>query len=112
MAGCVTRCIGLWLLLGPVVLNPQGAAAMPTTPKAQHTDPAGSRVEVGVGGPGDSKAPGLPRTLAQAAADHAETVRKCRLLTVAAVRDECLREAQRTLEREQARLKAPQEGGR
>ena len=64
--------------------------------------------------PRRAKPPPLSRnqTLAQAAADHAETVRKCRLLTVAAVRDECLREAQRTLEREQARLKAPQEGGR
>lgn len=66
-------------------------------------------ISVGVGGPGESV---RPRTLAEATAQHAETVRKCRLLSVAAVRDECLREAQRTLEREFERLRRSAGAGR
>lgn len=58
--------------------------------------------DVGVGGPGQSRRPGTP---AEAVADHAQTVRKCRLLSVKAVREECLRQARRTLEQELERLR-------
>jgi len=57
----------------------------------------------GTGAPGPAS---LPRTLTEAAAQHAETVRKCAELPVAAVRQECLREAKRVLDREVARLRA------
>ena len=60
----------------------------------------------GTGGPGESVP---PRTLAEAEARFAQTVDKCRQLSVAAVREECLREAARTLERDRSRLR---EGGR
>lgn len=58
--------------------------------------------QVGAAGP---DAPGRSKTLAEVEADYTETVRKCRLLNVAAVRDECLRQAQRTLDHERARLR-------
>ena len=60
-------------------------------------------LQVGAGRPA---VPERPPTVAAAQAEHAETVRKCRLLSVAAVRDECLRQAQRTLDGELLRLQA------
>ena len=58
--------------------------------------------QAGTGAPAPAS---LPRSVAEAEAQHAETVRKCAELPVAAVRGECLREAKRTLERETARLR-------
>lgn len=49
----------------------------------------------------------LPRTEAQARAIYDETVRKCHLLGVSAVRDECLRQANRDLQLNLRRLRAP-----
>ena len=67
---------------------------------------AASGPATGIGGPAGSA---TPRTLAEAEARYAETVRKCGQLSVAAVREECLREAARTLERDRSRLR---DGGR
>ena len=65
---------------------------------------AGGRSEAAVGA-GAGSAPSLPTTIAEAEARYAETAHKCRLLSVAAVRDECLREAKRALDRDLERLK-------
>lgn len=55
-----------------------------------------------------SGAAGLPSTAAEARAAYDETVRKCAQLGVNATRNECLREAQRVLDQQLARLKAQQ----
>lgn len=103
-------CGWLWAL-GPAALCLMSDPSMASRPT--RGQPVASGVSVGVGaGAGEADAPGRPRTPAEATAQHAETVRKCRLLSVAAVRDECLREAQRTLERELERLRRGAGAGR
>jgi hypothetical protein len=79
-------------------------------PAAASQRPAAAPVEAqtGVGG----ATPTRPGTIAQAEAQYAETARKCQSLSLAAVRDECLREARRTLDGEIARLKDEAKSGR
>lgn len=48
--------------------------------------------------------PRQPASLAEAEADYAETMRKCRLLQLAAVRAECERQAASTLQQQRMRL--------
>jgi hypothetical protein len=56
-------------------------------------------------GIGSAPEPAVPATEAEARRVFAETARKCRQLQVAAVRDECLRQAQRDLDRQLQRLR-------
>lgn len=89
-----------------IVMAWAGALAMlPGAVRGAAPLEAASGVSVGVG---EAQAPALPRNVAEAEAVHAETVRKCQLLGVEAVRKECIRQAQRTLERDLARLKQGQ----
>jgi len=74
------------------------AAAPPGMSSALPPPATGS----GVGG--GASPPDVPRTEAEARSLHDDTVRKCRLLGVKAVRDECLREADRNLQRNLDRL--------
>ena len=74
---------------------------MAESPRASLPSPRAASIQVGVGRPAVAE---RPRTAAAAQAEHTETVRKCHQLSVAAVRDECLRQAQRTLNGELARL--------
>jgi hypothetical protein len=94
------RRIGILLMIAPAAWHAGADRAMATR-SISPLEAGASGARVGVGGPGESRRPG---TLAEAAADHAETVRKCRLLSVKAVREECLRQAQRTLEQALERL--------
>lgn len=68
----------------------------PSTPVLQVSAPQS--------GTGSAPEPAAPATEAEARRVYAETVRKCSQLQVAAVRDECLRQAQRDLDRELQRL--------
>lgn len=54
---------------------------------------------------GAAPEPAPPETEAEARNVYAERARKCRQLPTAAVRDECLRQAQRDLDRELQRLR-------
>jgi len=56
-------------------------------------------------GAGSAHEPTPPATEAEARRAFAETASKCRQLQTAAVRDECLRQAQRDLDRELQRLR-------
>ncbi len=76
---------------------------MAESPRTSLASAQTAALQVGAAG---SAVPERPPTVAAAQAEHAETVRKCRLLSVAAVRDECLRQAQRTLDGELLRLQA------
>ena len=70
--------------------------------------PLGAQPAVGASAaaPGENDAPRQPASLAEAEADHAETLRKCGLLQVAAVREECERNAAATLQRQRLRFAA------
>lgn len=100
--------IGILLMLAPAAWHAgaDGSMAIRSTPPPEA---GASGMRVGVGGPGEARRPNTP---AEAAADHAETVRKCRLLSVKAVREECMRQAQRTLEQELERLRRGSGTGR
>ena len=56
-------------------------------------------------GTGSTHEPTPPATEAEARGVFAETASKCRQLQTAAVREECLRQAQRDLDRELQRLR-------
>lgn len=85
-------------------LSPLAATVpMAESPRASRASAQASAMQVGAGG---HAVPERPRTAAAAQAEHSETVRKCQQLSVSAVRDECLRQAQRTLDGELARLQA------
>ena len=92
------------ITLLPAALSPLAASEpMAETPRASLSSVHASAMQVGTGG---SAVPERPKTVAAALAEHTETVRKCQQLSVAAVRDECQRQAQRTLDGELARLQA------
>ena len=92
------------ITLLPAALSSLAASEpMAESPRASLSSVHASAMQVGAGG---SAVPERPRTVAAAQAEHSETVRKCQQLSVSAVRDECQRQAQRTLDGELARLQA------
>ena len=90
------------IALLPAALIPLAATEpMAEPPRASPCFVSASAMQVGAGGPA---VPQRPRTVSAAHAEHTETLRKCQQLSVAAVRDECQRQAKRTLDGELARL--------
>ena len=88
-------------LLPAALISLAAIEPMAESPRASPCFVGASAMQVGAGGPA---VPQRPRTVSAAHAEHTETLRKCQQLSVAAVRDECQRQAKRTLDGELARL--------
>jgi hypothetical protein len=80
------------------------SGASPATPNLVASMAPVVQTSLPQSGTGSAPDQAVPATEAEARRVFAETARKCRQLQVAAVRDECLRQAQRDLDRELQRL--------